>query len=264
MPRRFDRMAGAIAIALLLWPGGSTARAQARVAPSASASRAAYAQLTAAYAALRNSQLDSAIVHFAAALELTPNRTDVRKELAYTFFRVGRNDLAREQFERVIALDTVDAMAALELAYLDYESPDASVRATAHAIFNRLRSSRDPSIRARATAAFGNVDGALAARLAVLEPGLAKDANSLYLLELRAQAALERNDTPLLIATYRQLLANAGAGDDVRLALARVLLSSGQVAEGESLLRLLVSSIDPEIGEEAHELLVRRAARGKP
>lgn len=248
--------------ALAVAPGLS---AQARPASQNSQARAAYAELTAAYAALRRSELDAAAVRFVAALRLTPNRTDVRKELAYTYFRMGRNDLAREQFEAVIARDTIDATAALELAYLEYESPDPAIRASAHAIFKRLRTSRDSSIRARATEAFRNVDGALADRLATLAPALAKEPANLYLLEQRAQAALERNDTVLMIATYRQLLASAGAGDDVRLSLARILLASGATEEGDSLLRSIVASVDPEIAEGARELLARRSnAVGKP
>jgi predicted Zn-dependent protease len=232
--------------------------------PSAAAKKRAYAELVSAYAALRSHELDSAIVHFKAALQTTPARTDVRKELAYTYFKVGRNDLAREQFEEVVARDATDGGAALELAYLDYESVEPEVRARAHAIFKRLRTSPDSSIRARATEAFRNVDGAIAARLARLAPVLAKDSSNLYLLELRAAAAVERNDTDLAIATYRQLLRLAGAGDDVRIALARALIATGHTAEGVAMLRPIVFSIDPELGERAHELLLLYTGRGAP
>ena len=222
------------------------------------ADRRSYAELTSAYVALRRSALDSAIAHFGRALALTPDRDDVRKELAYTYFRVGRNDLARMEFEIVVANDTLDEVAAMELAYLDYESLDASLRAKAHAVFNHLRTSRDSATRARAGEAFTSVDGALAARLAAIELDLARNPNDTDLLLRRAQVALERNDTPLVLATYRQVLAQPHAADEVRLALSRVLLAIGQSAEGEAILHTLLTSTDPEVGESARELLEHR------
>src|SRR5438128_1221287 len=79
-----------------------------------------YRVLTDAYAARRVDDYDRAVIGFARALELAPARSDVRKDLAYTYFRVGDNERARRQFAEVVRRDSADVWAALELAFLDY------------------------------------------------------------------------------------------------------------------------------------------------
>ena len=241
---------GALALACLLARGGVLA--QGAPTPGGAAERQAYAQLTLAYAALRANALDSAIVHFVSALELTPLRLDVRKELAYTYFHAGRNDLAQLQFEAVLARDSLDATAAMELAYLYYESTDPVTRARTHALFGRLRASKDSSVRRRATEAFRNVDADLAEKIRGLQAALASQPGNGLLLEQLAIAAQERNDLPLATTTYQQL--SEFYGEHVRLLFARFLIATGRRVAAQKYLDALLTASDPYLVEEARDL----------
>ena len=234
-----------------------------RGAPQSAGARAAYAELTAAYAALRAKELDSAITHLVRTISFTPDRLDVRKELAYAYFRAGRNDLAKHQFEEVLSRDSLDATAALELAYLDYESLDPVVRAQTHALFRRVRASRDSSVRARATEAFGNVDRDLAARIHSLQDALTRQPGDGALLRQLATAAQERNDTALANSVYEKLA--VFYGDHIRLQYAEYLLATAQRARAQQMLEGLLGASDPYLVEEARDHLAElRRARGTP
>ena len=58
----------------------------------------AYDVLTGAYSALHQKDYDKAVAGFAEAVHLSPHRADIRKDLAYTYLKIGETDLAREQF----------------------------------------------------------------------------------------------------------------------------------------------------------------------
>src|SRR5579863_9898082 len=65
----------------------------------------AYTPLTQAFDALRTHDYDAAIVLFRQASALSPQRTDIRKNLAYTLLKTGDNDGAREQFGEAMRAD---------------------------------------------------------------------------------------------------------------------------------------------------------------
>ena len=63
----------------------------------------AYASLAHAYDDLRARRYEDAISTFLAAVQATPSRPDIRKDLGYTYLKVGENELARDQFREVHA-----------------------------------------------------------------------------------------------------------------------------------------------------------------
>ena len=64
----------------------------------------AYASLARAYDELRARRYDTAIPAFLAAIQAAPARSDIRKDLAYTYLKVGENELARDQFREAMQL----------------------------------------------------------------------------------------------------------------------------------------------------------------
>src|SRR5579863_6447334 len=120
--------------------------------PAFSQEDAAYAPLTKAFDALSLRDYDTAISLFEQASALTPANVDIRKNLAYTLLKTGETDAAREQFGQAMRLDATDFHAALEYAFLCYESrEDAPARkAEARRIFARIRDSGDAESRATA------------------------------------------------------------------------------------------------------------------
>ena len=120
---------------------------------------AAYQSLQHAYAALHEKNYEDAIAGFEQAILLAPDRASIRKDLAYTLLKIGENERARDQFAEVIRLDPEDQHAALEYAFLCYETKQQSV---ARRIFDQIRKKGNPT----AEQAFQNIDRPLAESIA--------------------------------------------------------------------------------------------------
>ena len=88
------------------------------------ASDPAYAPLAQAFDALRAHDYDAAIALFRQASALSPQRADIRKNLAYTLLKTGDNDGARDQFGAAMRADPSDFHVALEYAFLCFEAKD--------------------------------------------------------------------------------------------------------------------------------------------
>ena len=71
-----------------------------------------------AYRALKRNDYDVAISAFLQAVAAKPERSDIRKDLAYTYLKVGQSEAARDQFGEAMRLDPADATAGLEDAFL--------------------------------------------------------------------------------------------------------------------------------------------------
>ena len=120
----------------------------------------AYEPLTKAYQLLQNKQYDEAIGFFLKGIEAAPARAGIRKDLAYTYLKVGESEEARDQFAAAMRLDPADFHVALEYAFL---CNDTKMQAEARRVFDRIRKSGDPESRATAEQAFQNIDQPLAA-----------------------------------------------------------------------------------------------------
>src|SRR5262245_26642174 len=84
----------------------------------------AYGALTKAYDALRDKNYDVAVSNFVEGISLSSHRADIRKDLAYTYLKIGETDLAREQFGEAMRLQPADTHVALEYGFLCYEAQD--------------------------------------------------------------------------------------------------------------------------------------------
>src|ERR1700691_4812605 len=96
----------------------------------------AYEPLNKAYEALRARSYDDAIALFLKAIEAAPARSAIRKDLAYTYLKIGENVAARDQFREAMTIDPNDLQVAMEYAFLCYETKE---QAQARRIFDRIR-----------------------------------------------------------------------------------------------------------------------------
>ena len=78
----------------------------------------AYQPLSKAYQELLDKQYDEAIGFFLKGIEAAPERGAIRKDLAYTYLKVGEPEAARDQFAAAMRLDPADFHVALEYAFL--------------------------------------------------------------------------------------------------------------------------------------------------
>src|SRR6202049_2403926 len=120
----------------------------------------AYQRLNQAYQRLQDKQYDEAIGFFLKGIEAAPGRADIRKDLAYTYLKVGEPEAARDQFAAAMRLDPADFHVALEYAFL---CNDTKMQAEARRVFDRIRKGGDAASRATAEDAFQNIDQPLAA-----------------------------------------------------------------------------------------------------
>jgi Flp pilus assembly protein TadD len=92
------------------------------------------------FEALKVKNYDVPVTSFRAAAKLSPQRTDIHKNLAYTLLKTGDTDAAREEFGIAVQLDPADSHTALEYAFLCYEAKEEATarKAEARRIFLRI------------------------------------------------------------------------------------------------------------------------------
>jgi tetratricopeptide (TPR) repeat protein len=223
----------------------------------------AYASLTRAFDELRLRHYDPAILSFRAASALSPQRADIRRNLAYTLLKTGDSDGAREEFGQAMRADPGDFHTALEYAFLCYEATaDAPARkAEARRIFAAVRdaAASDTESRATASAAFLNIDEPLRAGIERWQQVLNKDAppNFSVYYEL-AHLAEERDQTDLAATNYKAAFRSLPARKSVLLELARVEKARGNQ---EGMMAALIAASrgpEPRASEMAREQLPAR------
>jgi thioredoxin-like negative regulator of GroEL len=186
---------------------------------------ASYEPLSKAFEALKARDYDSAISLFQMAVTLSPRRTDIRKNLAYTLLKTGDSDAAREQFGAAMRLDPSDAHLALEYAFLCYEArEDAPAhKAEARLIFAYVRDTvNDPTLRATATQAFTNIDEPLKSGIARWQQALKVSQPTFSAYYELAQLAEQRAELGTASANYRAAFQLLPERKSVLLELARV------------------------------------------
>jgi Flp pilus assembly protein TadD len=104
-----------------------------------------------AYAALGKQDYDAAIALFRGGLAKEPGAANIHKDLAYTLLKAGENAEARDEFEQALQLNQRDETAALEFAFLAFETKKPI---EARRTFDRLRKTGSPATRVTAEQAF--------------------------------------------------------------------------------------------------------------
>jgi tetratricopeptide (TPR) repeat protein len=213
--------------------------------------------LSEAYAKLRQRQFEEAIPLFLRAVEGPPRTANapVRKDLAYTYLKIGEPELAREQFRLVMELAPADHHAALEYAFLCFETKQ---RREARLVFDRIRREGDATARATAEQAFANVDGELAAGIARWQKALEQTPDRFSVHQELAELAEHRNELALAAKHFAEAWR-------LRPDMRQFLVDLGRVRrlrqdEDAALPALLAASRSPEprVAERARALLPAR------
>jgi thioredoxin-like negative regulator of GroEL len=247
-------------IAAIICAFAVTVAAQVPAALPNPAGDPAYASLTQAFDALRVHDYDAAIALFQQASALSPERADIRKNLAYTLLKTGASDSARNQFGEAMRADPSDFHVALEYAFLCFEAKDDAParKAEARRIFAAVRDKGDAESRATAAAAFRNIDEPLSAGIARWQQVLATSPPTFSAFYSLAQLAEQRDELPLAAASYKSAFQLLPERRSVLLELARVAKAQGD--SGGMMAALIAASRGPEprAAELARERLPER------
>jgi tetratricopeptide (TPR) repeat protein len=211
-----------------------------------------------AYAALRARDYDAAIPAFLAA----PPSANLLKDLAYTYLKIGEPELARDQFHEAMRLEPADTAAALEYAFLCYETRQ---QAEARRVFDRIRKTGN----ATAEQAFHNIDDPLADGIARWLKAIELGADNFSVHFELATLAEQRDDLTLAAAHFerawrqvperRAVLVDLGRvwkamGRDDDAAAALLAASRGGESRAAELARQLLPSRYPFVIEFRHAL----------
>jgi Tfp pilus assembly protein PilF len=218
---------------------------------------AAYPFLEKAYAALRAAAYAEAITAFRQAVEATPGRSGIRKDLAYTYLKAGAREAARDQFGEAMRLAPDDAQVALEYAFLCYETRR---QAEARRVFERLRRSRDPRVRAAAERAFADIDRALVEGIRRWSEAVTRSPDNYSAHRELAALAEQRDELALAAEHYQAALQLRPDDQALLLDLSRVWQALGQGEQATEALRTAARSNEPRVAEAARELLPAAAA----
>jgi Tfp pilus assembly protein PilF len=214
------------------------------------------ASLAKGYEALKAKNYDQAISDFVQVLATHPERADLRKDLAYTYLKIGQPEAAREQFGQAMRLEPADVHLALEYAFLCYESANDGVvwKGTARRIFDRLRKQGN----AQAEEAFQNVDRPLAEGIARWTRALQIGTDSFSAHFELAQLAEQRDQPELAAEHYRKAWRLQPARRMVLVDLGRVLLQAGHDEQARAALLAASRGAETRTAELARENLPER------
>ncbi len=215
----------------------------------------AYAPLSKAYDFLRAKDYDKAISFFEKAIDASPSRPSIRKDLAYTLLKAGETEAARDQFGEAMRLDDRDIHVALEYAFLCYETKK---QAEARRIFDRIRKTGDPASAATAEQAFQNIDTPLRVGIERWTKALELNPGNFSAHQELAELAEQRDELELAaehyLAAWRILPDRKG----VLLDLGRVWKTLRRAEEAQAALLAASRGGEPRAAEAARELLPAR------
>ncbi|MEP7362481.1 MAG: tetratricopeptide repeat protein [Acidobacteriota bacterium] len=210
-----------------------------------------YELLDRGYALLKQREYTQAITAFEKAATLSPQRVDIRKDLAYTLLKVGENESARDQFAAAMRIDPADMHVAKEFAFLAFETGQ---QREARLVFDRIRKSGD----ATAEAAFQNIDRPLAEGIDRWKQALEREpANFSAHVEL-AGLAEQRNDLPLAATHYEAAWRQRPGERELLLKMGRALKLMDRQEEALSALLAASRGAEPRTAEMARRLLPER------
>ncbi len=211
----------------------------------------AYEPLSRAYEALRVKDYDLAIRSFQKASQLAPDRAAIRKDLGYTYLKVGENELAMEQFRETMKIDPADTKVAMEYAFLCNES---NRRGEARRIFDRIRKTGDGV----AEQAFQNIDGPLAQGIARWQKAIEMGANDFSAHFELASLAEQRDELELAAEHYEKAWRALPDRRYVLVDLGRVRKALGRTDDATAALLAASRGGESRAAELARELLPDR------
>jgi len=210
-----------------------------------------YEPVSQAYEALRAKNYDAAIGGFLKGMELAPERASIRKDLAYTYLKVGENELARDQFREAMRLEPNDTQVALEYAFLCYETKQ---QAQARRVFDRLRQAGN----AMAEQAFRNIDEPLASGIQRWKEAIAGGADNFSAHFELATLAEQRDELELAAEHYEKAWRILPDRRSVLVDLGRVWKSLNRLDAANAALLAASRGGEPRAAEMARELLPDR------
>jgi Tfp pilus assembly protein PilF len=211
----------------------------------------AYAHLEKAYDALKRNEFEPAVEAFRKAVAASPNRPDIRKDLAYTLLKIGEAEASRDQFAEAARLDPQDTQAALEYAFLCYETRQP---VQARRTFDRLRRTGNLT----AAEAFENIDRPLREGIERWKQALARSPENFSGHEELARLAEERDEFTLAAEHFEKAWHLKPERRDLLLALGRIWKEQKRDAESYTALLAASRSAEPRVAEQARELLPSR------
>lgn len=209
-----------------------------------------------AYSALKSGDYPAAIAAFREAVAAQPDSAALHKDLAYTLLRAGEREEARDHFAAALRIDPSDEHAALEYAFLCYETRQ---EAGAHRTFNTLRSTaRSAEIRAAAETAFENVDRPLREGIDRWLKAIAAAPGQWSAHEELARLAETRGQLDLAAEHYAESRKLRPSQYSLMLDLGRVWRLQGRERDAIGILLAASRCPQPRVAESAKELLPRR------
>jgi predicted Zn-dependent protease len=222
---------------------------------AAAAADPAYSTFDQAYSALRAREYDTAIALFRSGLVVSPGRNDVRKDLAYTLLKVGEPAAARDHFAEVARRAPSDHHAALEYAFLAYETGQ---QREARLVFDRVRKTADAAQRATGEQAFRNVDGPLAEGIARWQRALQREPDNFSAHQELASLAEQRNDWALAAKHLEHAWRLKPAERQTLLDLGRANWELGRSEQSMAALIAASRGPQPRVAEAARAVLPSR------
>ncbi|MBV9269083.1 MAG: tetratricopeptide repeat protein, partial [Acidobacteriaceae bacterium] len=208
-----------------------------------------------AYASLSAKDYDSAVASFRKGLLLDPTNAPVHKDLAYTLLKMGENSEARDEFEKSLKINSHDETAALEFAFLAYETGKPI---EARRMFDRLRKQASAATRGKAEQAFQNIDRPLADGIARWKQALARSTNPMDISTFSAHWELARtaelrDDLPLAGEQYEICRTLKPQLSEVLLILARVWRQLNRVEDAKAAVLAASRQTNPRTAEQGLE-----------
>jgi Flp pilus assembly protein TadD len=210
----------------------------------------AYEPLTRAYEAQRGRDYETAIAGFLKGIEAAPRRASIHKDLAYTYLKIGENELARDQFGEAMEMDPNDTQVAMEYAFLCYETKEQQ---QARRIFDRIRRTGD----ATAEQAFRNIDAPLAAGIERWKKAIEMGADNFSAHFELATLAEQRDDLAAAAEHYEKAWRLLPDRRSVLVDLGRVWKALDRTDDATAALLAASRGGEPRAAEMALELMPR-------
>ncbi len=215
------------------------------------------AEFNQAYKALASKDYDAAIAAFQAGLAKQNGNAGAHKDLAYTLLKTGDNAEARDEFKAALKINPKDETAALEFAFLAFETKQPI---EARRMFDTLRRSANPQTRATAEQAFQNIDRPLADSILRWREALARtdkpfDISMFSAHWELAQVAELRDELPLAAEQFEICHKLKPQLSEILIILARVYQGLNRLEDANAALLAASRSADSRTAEQALELM---------